>query len=122
MVSDASPDFCSLDLSDNRRTCQYNESGQKEDTEKCIKSVVNTNRMMQRWTSEHKQLVIDVLSKKNGRHGDVRHSYIHILYLHSYLISLRLSLARLRFRWVYCQLGYLRNASQAFPAYPGRIT
>jgi hypothetical protein len=64
MVSDASPDFCSPDLSDDRRTCQYNESGQKEDTEKCIKSVVNTNRMMLRWTSEHKQLVIDVLSKK----------------------------------------------------------
>jgi hypothetical protein len=43
------------------------ETVQKGDIENYIKSVVNTNRKMQRWTAEHKQLVIDVLTKRaNG--------------------------------------------------------
>jgi hypothetical protein len=45
----------------------HDESGQREDIENFIKSVVNTNRKMRRWTPEHKQLVIDVLtSRANG--------------------------------------------------------
>ena len=48
--------FCSVSLHD--------ESGQKEDIEHYIKSIVNTDRRMRRWTSEHKQLVIDVLTER----------------------------------------------------------
>jgi hypothetical protein len=44
----------------------HDESGQMEDIEKYmyIKSVVNTSRRMRRWKSEHKQLVVDVLTKR----------------------------------------------------------
>jgi hypothetical protein len=42
----------------------HDERGQKEDIENYIKSVVNTNRKMQRWKPEHKQLVIDVLVER----------------------------------------------------------
>jgi hypothetical protein len=42
----------------------HDESGQLEDIEKYIKSVVNTNRNMLRWKSEHRQLVIDVLIER----------------------------------------------------------
>jgi hypothetical protein len=42
----------------------HDESGQKEDIENYIKSVVNTNRKMQRWRPEHKQLVIDILVER----------------------------------------------------------
>ena len=42
----------------------HHENGQKNDIMKYIKSIVNTNRNMQNWSSEHKQLVIDVLTKK----------------------------------------------------------
>jgi hypothetical protein len=42
----------------------HDESGQMEDIEKYIKSVVNTGRRMRRWKPEHKQLVVDVLTKK----------------------------------------------------------
>ena len=42
----------------------HDESGQMEDIENYIKSVVNTNRKMRRWTHEHKQLVIDVLTER----------------------------------------------------------
>ncbi len=42
----------------------HDESGQKEDIESYIKSVVNTHRKMRRWKPEHKQLVIDVLIKR----------------------------------------------------------
>ena len=42
----------------------HDESGQMEDIENYIKSVVNNNRNMRRWKPEHKQLVIDVLSKR----------------------------------------------------------
>jgi hypothetical protein len=42
----------------------HDESGQMEDIENYIKSVVNTNEKMQQWTHEHKQLVIDVLTER----------------------------------------------------------
>ena len=48
--------FCSISLHD--------EGGQKKDIIKYIEAVVNTNKNMQNWNSEHKQLVIDVLTKK----------------------------------------------------------
>jgi hypothetical protein len=48
--------FCSVSLHD--------ESGQKEDIEDYIESVINTNRKNKRWKADDKQLVIDVLSRK----------------------------------------------------------
>jgi hypothetical protein len=42
----------------------HDESGQKEDIENYIKWVVKTNRNMQRWKPEHKQVVIDVLVER----------------------------------------------------------
>ena len=48
--------FCSVSLHDER--------GQKEDIENYIKSIVNTDLRMRRWTSGHKQLVIDVLTER----------------------------------------------------------
>ena len=47
-----------------RSVSLHDESGQNLDIEAYIKWVVNTNRNMQRWTPEHKQLVIDVLIKR----------------------------------------------------------
>ena len=47
-----------------RSVSLHDERGQKEDIENYIKSVVDTNRKMQRWTAEHKQLVIDVLTER----------------------------------------------------------
>jgi hypothetical protein len=50
--------FCSV--------CLHDESEQKEDIENYIKSIVNSNsdRRMRRWTSVHKQLVIDALIER----------------------------------------------------------
>jgi hypothetical protein len=42
----------------------HNESGQKEDIVKYIKSVVYSDRNMQRWSEEDKQLVVVMLSGK----------------------------------------------------------
>jgi hypothetical protein len=42
----------------------HDERRQQEDIENYIKSAVNTNEKMQRWTPEHKQLVIDVLTER----------------------------------------------------------
>ena len=42
----------------------HDEKGQKEDIEKYIRSVVTTSGKMQRWKPEHKELVIDVLTKR----------------------------------------------------------
>ena len=42
----------------------HNESGQKKDIMKYIELIVNTNKNMQNWNPEHKQLVIDVLTEK----------------------------------------------------------
>jgi hypothetical protein len=47
-----------------RSVSLHDERGQREDIENYIKSVVNTNRNMRRWPPEHKQLVIDVLTKR----------------------------------------------------------
>ena len=46
----------------------HNESGQMEDIENYIESVVNNSRKMRRWSPEHKQRVIDVLTRRaDGR-------------------------------------------------------
>jgi hypothetical protein len=42
----------------------HDESGQKEDIENYIKSIVYTDRRMRRWTPMCKQLVIDVLTER----------------------------------------------------------
>jgi len=42
----------------------HDESGQKKDIIKYIESIVSTNKNMKIWNPEHKQLVIDVLTKK----------------------------------------------------------
>ena len=42
----------------------HDESGQKMDIIKYIESIVNTNKNMQNWNPEQRQLVIDVLTKK----------------------------------------------------------
>jgi len=42
----------------------HEESGQKDDIMKYIGSIVHTNKNMQNWNPEHKQLVIDVLTDK----------------------------------------------------------
>jgi hypothetical protein len=42
----------------------HDERGQIEDIERYIKSVVNTNKRMRRWKPEHKERVIDVLTKR----------------------------------------------------------
>ena len=47
-----------------RSVSLHDESGQKEDIENYIKSIVNTDGRMRRWTSVHKQLVIDVLTER----------------------------------------------------------
>ena len=48
--------FCCVSL--------YDESGQRDDIENYIKSIINNNIKMRRWTSVHKQLVIDVLTER----------------------------------------------------------
>jgi len=47
-----------------RSVSLHDESGQKKDIIKYIESIVGTNQNMQNWNLEHKQLVIDVLTKK----------------------------------------------------------
>ena len=47
-----------------RSVILHNESGQKADIMKYIESTVNTHNNMQNWNPEHKQLVIDELTKK----------------------------------------------------------
>ena len=42
----------------------HDQSGQKEDIIKYIESVVRSDRSMQRWKEENKQLVVDTLSDK----------------------------------------------------------
>ena len=42
----------------------HDERGQMEDIENYIRSVVNTDPRNRRWTAEHKQLVIDVLTER----------------------------------------------------------
>jgi len=47
-----------------RSVSLHDESGQMEDIENYIKSVVNTDSRMRKWKSVHKQLVIDVLTER----------------------------------------------------------
>ena len=47
-----------------RSVSLHDESGQKEDIENYIKSIVNSDRRMRRWTTVHRQLVIDVLTER----------------------------------------------------------
>ena len=47
-----------------RSVSLHEERGQIEDIEKYIRSVVTTNRKMRKWKLEHKDLVIDVLTKQ----------------------------------------------------------
>jgi hypothetical protein len=42
----------------------HDESGQRDDIENYIKFTVNSHRKMRKWKPEHKQLVIDVLTKR----------------------------------------------------------
>lgn len=42
----------------------HDESGQMKDIENYIKSAVNSHKKMRRWKPEHKQLVIDVLTRR----------------------------------------------------------
>ena len=42
----------------------HDERGQMEDIENYIKAMVNSNRKMRRWKPEHKQLVIEILTKR----------------------------------------------------------
>jgi len=42
----------------------HDESGQREDIENYIKFIVNSHKKMRRWKLEHKQLVIEVLTKR----------------------------------------------------------
>ena len=51
-----------------RSVSLHEESGQKDDIENYIKWVVDMNRNMRSWKQEHKQLVIDSLTKRaDGR-------------------------------------------------------
>jgi len=47
-----------------RSVSLHEERGQQEDIENYIKSVVNNNKDMRRWTPEHKQLVIEALTRR----------------------------------------------------------
>jgi len=42
----------------------HDETGQREDIENYIKSIINSHTNMRRWKPEHKQLVIEVLTKR----------------------------------------------------------
>jgi hypothetical protein len=46
------------------RISLHDETGQKEDIVRYIKSVIYSDRNMRKWTEENKQLVVDVLSDK----------------------------------------------------------
>jgi hypothetical protein len=48
-----------------RSVSLHDESGQLEDIDNYIKSVVNTDPNMRRWKTTDKELVIDVLIKKS---------------------------------------------------------
>jgi hypothetical protein len=53
-----------------RSVSLHNESGQKENIEEYIKSVINTNPKNRRWREADKQLVINVLTEKaDGMYG-----------------------------------------------------
>jgi len=47
-----------------RSVSLHDASGQKKDIKDYIESIVNTNKKMRDWNLQHKQLVIDTLTKK----------------------------------------------------------
>jgi len=47
-----------------RSVSLHDARGQQKDIRDYIISIVNTNKSMQNWNSQHKQLVVDVLTKK----------------------------------------------------------
>ena len=53
-----------LDPLISRSVSLHDESEQEKDIEDYIKSVINTHPISRRWKADHKQLVIDVLTKK----------------------------------------------------------
>ena len=53
-----------LDPLVSRHVSLHDQSGLKRDIEEYIKSVIKTHPKSRRWTTEHKQLVINVLMKK----------------------------------------------------------
>jgi hypothetical protein len=53
-----------LDPLTSLKICLHDESGQREDIIKYIKSVVRSDRIMRRWKEEDKQLVVDTLSDR----------------------------------------------------------
>ena len=53
-----------LDLLILRHVSLHDQTEQKRDIEKYIKSVITTHPNIRRWKAEHKQLAIDVLTKK----------------------------------------------------------
>ena len=53
-----------LDPLISRSVSLHDQSEQKKDIEDYIKSVINTHSTSRRWKADHKQLVIDVLTKK----------------------------------------------------------
>jgi hypothetical protein len=55
-----------LDPLSFRSISLHDESGQKEDIEDYIKSVINTRTKKGRWKEEHRELAIDVLIKKSN--------------------------------------------------------
>ena len=56
-----------LDLLIPRQVSLHDEGGQNNDIDDYIKSVVHTHKKNKHWKAEHKQLAIDVLTKKaNG--------------------------------------------------------
>ena len=56
-----------LDPLISRHISLHDEGGQKRDIENYIKSVIHTHPKNRKWKAEHKQLVIDILTRKaNG--------------------------------------------------------
>ena len=75
----------------------HNQSGQTKDIMDYISSVVYSDKMMQRWREEDRNIVIKTLSERaEGMY--VCHSGFSDLFSRCY-----------RFRWVYCQLERLRH-------------
>ena len=50
-----------------RSVSLHDASGQKKDIRDYIKSIVSTNKKMENWSSRHKQIVTDVLTRKADR-------------------------------------------------------
>jgi len=53
------------------------ERGQMEDIEKYIKSILNSHKKMRRWMLEHKELVVDVLTRLMGCMALISYTVTH---------------------------------------------